>query len=204
MVTETSAAAAFQSLGVCAQLAESAAALGWKKPTAVQEQAVPLLLQGLTPPHIDSDLPVEPHRVTQPWALTLALEQFPRGLSIRAVRTAGKDVIGLAQTGSGKTGAFALPILQDLLEKQTKNFALVLSPTRELAIQVLALPVRNLLATLSRCQLASLSSNADQYRWDPGCSVVGSTRPLSKRACDRRMALQAYTTQPDSCCEHRA
>ena len=48
----------------------------------------------------------------------------------------GKDVIGLAQTGSGKTGAFALPILQDLLEKQTKNFALVLSPTRELAIQV--------------------------------------------------------------------
>ena len=50
---------------------------------------------------------------------------------------AGKDVIGLAQTGSGKTGAFALPILQDLLEKQTKNFALVLSPTRELAIQVL-------------------------------------------------------------------
>ena len=48
MKTEsTSAAAAFESLGVCSQLAEAAAALGWKQPTAVQEQAVPLLLQGL-------------------------------------------------------------------------------------------------------------------------------------------------------------
>ena len=48
----------------------------------------------------------------------------------------GKDVIGLAQTGSGKTGAFALPILQELLDKPQAFFALVLSPTRELAIQI--------------------------------------------------------------------
>ncbi|KAI7729262.1 hypothetical protein M8C21_028440 [Ambrosia artemisiifolia] len=51
----------------------------------------------------------------------------------------GKDLIGLAQTGSGKTGAFALPIIQDLLDdKHTKHafFACVLSPTRELAIQI--------------------------------------------------------------------
>jgi ATP-dependent RNA helicase DDX47/RRP3 len=45
-------------------------------------------------------------------------------------------VIGLAQTGSGKTGAFALPILQDLLDKPQALFCLVLSPTRELAIQI--------------------------------------------------------------------
>ena len=38
---------------------------------------------------------------------------------------AGKDVIGLAQTGSGKTGAFALPILQELLDKPQAFFALV-------------------------------------------------------------------------------
>jgi hypothetical protein len=50
--------------------------------------------------------------------------------------SAGKDVIGLAQTGSGKTGAFALPILQQLLDKPQALFALVLSPTRELAIQI--------------------------------------------------------------------
>ncbi|KAH7528094.1 hypothetical protein FEM48_Zijuj05G0035400 [Ziziphus jujuba var. spinosa] len=44
----------------------------------------------------------------------------------------GKDLIGLAQTGSGKTGAFALPILQALLEAQHPFFACVLSPTRVL------------------------------------------------------------------------
>ncbi|KAL2658288.1 hypothetical protein AAZV13_03G012800 [Glycine max] len=50
----------------------------------------------------------------------------------------GKDVIGLAQTGSGKTGAFALPILHALLEAPRPKdfFACVLSPTRELAIQI--------------------------------------------------------------------
>nr|XP_023890162.1 DEAD-box ATP-dependent RNA helicase 10-like [Quercus suber]XP_023890163.1 DEAD-box ATP-dependent RNA helicase 10-like [Quercus suber]XP_023890164.1 DEAD-box ATP-dependent RNA helicase 10-like [Quercus suber]POE63878.1 dead-box atp-dependent rna helicase 10 [Quercus suber] len=48
----------------------------------------------------------------------------------------GKDLIGLAQTGSGKTGAFALPILQSLLESPQAFFACVLSPTRELAIQI--------------------------------------------------------------------
>ncbi|GMT05368.1 hypothetical protein PENTCL1PPCAC_27542, partial [Pristionchus entomophagus] len=48
----------------------------------------------------------------------------------------GKDVIGLAETGSGKTGAFALPILQSLLDRPQKLFALVLTPTRELAFQI--------------------------------------------------------------------
>jgi len=48
----------------------------------------------------------------------------------------GKDVIGLAETGSGKTGAFALPILQALLEKPQRLFALCLTPTRELAYQI--------------------------------------------------------------------
>ncbi|KAK9131731.1 hypothetical protein Scep_011259 [Stephania cephalantha] len=48
----------------------------------------------------------------------------------------GKDLIGLAQTGSGKTGAFALPILHALLEDPQPFFACVLSPTRELAIQI--------------------------------------------------------------------
>ena len=41
-----------------------------------------------------------------------------------------KDIIGLAETGSGKTGAFALPILQALLENPQRLFALVMTPTR--------------------------------------------------------------------------
>lgn len=83
----------FCKLGVCKELAEAAVSLGWKEPSAIQEQAVPLVLQN-------------------------------------------RDVIGLAQTGSGKTGAFALPIIQALLDKPQAMFSLVLSPTRELAIQI--------------------------------------------------------------------
>lgn len=48
----------------------------------------------------------------------------------------GRDVIGLAETGSGKTAAFALPMLQALLEKPQPLFGLVLAPTRELAAQI--------------------------------------------------------------------
>ena len=49
---------------------------------------------------------------------------------------AGRDVLGQAQTGTGKTAAFALPVLSNADLSQTKPQALVLAPTRELAIQV--------------------------------------------------------------------
>ncbi|NOY66322.1 MAG: DEAD/DEAH box helicase [Gammaproteobacteria bacterium] len=48
----------------------------------------------------------------------------------------GKDIIGQAQTGTGKTAAFALPFLSNLNLKQKDPQVLVLAPTRELAIQV--------------------------------------------------------------------
>ncbi len=48
----------------------------------------------------------------------------------------GRDILGQAQTGTGKTAAFALPILQQIDLKQKNPQALVLAPTRELAIQV--------------------------------------------------------------------
>ncbi|MCO5549080.1 hypothetical protein L7F22_002546 [Adiantum nelumboides] len=82
----------FKDLGVCDQLVEACLALGWKHPTPIQTEAIPLALDG-------------------------------------------KDIIGLAQTGSGKTAAFVIPILQVLLKK-SHPFATVLSPTRELAIQI--------------------------------------------------------------------
>src|SRR5699024_7471618 len=72
---------------------------GYTKPTPIQEQAIPKLLQG-------------------------------------------KDLLGCAQTGTGKTAAFALPILQNLaakkpLKKETHQIkALAIAPTRELAIQI--------------------------------------------------------------------
>ncbi|KAJ7582881.1 DEAD-domain-containing protein [Mycena floridula] len=49
---------------------------------------------------------------------------------------AGRDIIGVAATGSGKTAAFALPILQKLWEEPKGLFACVLAPTRELAFQI--------------------------------------------------------------------
>jgi len=51
----------------------------------------------------------------------------------------GRDLLGTAQTGTGKTAAFAIPILQNLTEKDLRNNnikALILTPTRELAIQI--------------------------------------------------------------------
>ncbi|PIN02445.1 ATP-dependent RNA helicase [Handroanthus impetiginosus] len=83
----------FRDLGVNEQLADACDNLGWKNPTKIQIESIPLALEG-------------------------------------------RDIIGLAQTGSGKTGAFAIPILQSLLEAPQAFFACVLSPTRELAIQI--------------------------------------------------------------------
>eukprot|EP00484_Ammonia_sp_Unknown_P008570 CAMPEP_0197075740 /NCGR_PEP_ID=MMETSP1384-20130603/211763_1 /TAXON_ID=29189 /ORGANISM="Ammonia sp." /LENGTH=633 /DNA_ID=CAMNT_0042514589 /DNA_START=27 /DNA_END=1930 /DNA_ORIENTATION=+ len=48
----------------------------------------------------------------------------------------GKDVIALAETGSGKTGSFAIPIIQNLLSSPCSYHSLVISPTRELALQI--------------------------------------------------------------------
>lgn len=51
----------------------------------------------------------------------------------------GRDLLGTAQTGTGKTAAFAIPILQNLTQKNLRNNqikALILTPTRELAIQI--------------------------------------------------------------------
>ena len=83
----------FKSLGLVDVLCQSCSSLGWKTPSKIQQEAIPLALQG-------------------------------------------KDVIGLAETGSGKTGAFCLPILQALLENPHGLFALILTPTRELAFQI--------------------------------------------------------------------
>nr|CAH8837696.1 unnamed protein product [Trichobilharzia regenti] len=65
----------------------------------------------------------------------------PSEIQLKAIPAAlrKKDIVGLAETGSGKTAAFAIPILQDLLLKPRHNFALVLTPTRELALQIKSL-----------------------------------------------------------------
>lgn len=67
---------------------------GFEKPSPIQEQTIPILLEG-------------------------------------------RDLLGCAQTGTGKTAAFALPILQNLAKSRSRSIrALILTPTRELAIQI--------------------------------------------------------------------
>ena len=48
----------------------------------------------------------------------------------------GRDVVAQAQTGTGKTGAFALPLLERTHEASRRPFVLVVTPTRELCLQV--------------------------------------------------------------------
>src|SRR5580700_7954708 len=62
----------------------------------------------------------------------------PTPIQLRAIPLvlSGKDVIGSAQTGTGKTAAFALPILSKLGHHKPFPRALILEPTRELAAQV--------------------------------------------------------------------
>ena len=90
----------FEQLNLVEPILKALKAEGYTKPTPIQQQAIPVLLEG-------------------------------------------KDLLGCAQTGTGKTAAFAIPILQ-LLWKQPKTIdkgrrkikALILTPTRELAIQI--------------------------------------------------------------------
>jgi ATP-dependent RNA helicase DeaD len=83
----------FADLGLSPEIMEALAHLGYEQPTPIQEQAIPVLLEG-------------------------------------------RDVIGQAQTGTGKTAAFGLPMLMQVDPETPEVQALVLTPTRELCIQV--------------------------------------------------------------------
>ncbi len=61
----------------------------------------------------------------------------PTPIQIKAIPLAiqGRDILGSAQTGTGKTGAFAIPLISKLMNS-SRGSAIVLTPTRELAVQV--------------------------------------------------------------------
>jgi ATP-dependent RNA helicase RhlE len=83
--------------------------------------------------------------LAEPLLRALAAEGYTRPTPIQSqavpLALAGRDVLGIAQTGTGKTAAFGLPILQHLAENRAgvaphSCRALILAPTRELAIQI--------------------------------------------------------------------
>lgn len=86
--------ATFKELGVYNEYIKGLNELGIKKPTEIQEKAIPILLKSTT------------------------------------------DFIGLAQTGTGKTAAYGLPVLQQINASKPNIQALILSPTRELVQQI--------------------------------------------------------------------
>ncbi|WP_018335449.1 DEAD/DEAH box helicase [Actinomycetospora chiangmaiensis] len=95
---------------------------------------------------LDGDADAEPANGFAPLGLddrvvaTLVESGFHTPTPIQAetipLLLAGRDVLGLAQTGTGKTAAFALPLLSRLDASVRAPQALILTPTRELAIQV--------------------------------------------------------------------
>ncbi|MFM7722651.1 MAG: DEAD/DEAH box helicase, partial [Bacteroidota bacterium] len=88
-------AKAFSELNLSPSVVEGIESMGFKKATAIQEQAIPVIRDG-------------------------------------------KDVLGIAQTGTGKTAAFLLPVLSKIIEKKDRSTvsALIVVPTRELAVQI--------------------------------------------------------------------
>ncbi len=83
--------------------------------------------------------------LSQPLLKALAAEGYdkPTPIQARAIPEllAGRDLLGIAQTGTGKTAAFALPILERLAKQSERPMrgtarALILTPTRELAAQI--------------------------------------------------------------------
>src|SRR5215211_423047 len=83
----------FAELGLSEPILEALRDVGYESPSPIQEQTIPLLLQG-------------------------------------------RDVLGQAQTGTGKTAAFGLPMIEQIDPEDPEVQALVLTPTRELCIQV--------------------------------------------------------------------
>ncbi|GAA6000709.1 hypothetical protein JCM10207_004618 [Rhodosporidiobolus poonsookiae] len=89
----------------------------------------------LTPPASWPSLGVEPFLVRALNAMAIRTPTHVQAACIPPILN-GADCIGSAQTGSGKTIAFALPILQALARDPYGFFAIVLTPTRELAFQI--------------------------------------------------------------------
>ncbi len=90
---------------------------------------------------------------------------IPRPIQVAAIPAGrdGRDLLGLAQTGTGKTAAFALPLLDRLLTRRgTGPRALLLAPTRELASQI-AEEIRTL-ARFTRLRVVTIFGGVSQRR----------------------------------------
>ena len=122
---------------------------------------------------------------------------------------AGSDVVGLAQTGTGKTAAFAIPILSKIDPANKATQALVLAPTRELALQVAEAFSRygapsasgEGAADLRRILLLRAAVRAAARRAGGGRHARPGDRPPRARApSTSRTSTTWCSTRPTRCC----
>lgn len=109
-----------------------------KNDSAIQPEATEIKVSGdekAKPIELFAELKLIPE-IMEPIQAMKFLKPTPIQQEAIPHALAGKDIIGLAVTGSGKTAAFAIPILQTLFDDQQPHYALVLAPTRELAYQI--------------------------------------------------------------------
>ncbi len=103
-------------------------------PQRFVQVAKPTQAVDYTPQHEFSDFPLEPVIQANLTAKGFGVPSPIQDQTI-PVGLAGKDIIGIANTGTGKTAAFAIPVIQALVSRQQAK-ALIVAPTRELAQQI--------------------------------------------------------------------
>jgi ATP-independent RNA helicase DbpA len=109
----------------------------------------------------------------------------------------GKDIIAQAKTGSGKTAAFGLSILNDLDVKNTRIQSLVLCPTRELAEQV-AKELRRLARMMKNVKILTITGGTGEYHQDRSLEhgahiVVGTPGRIRKLITKKTMFVNTVT-----------
>lgn len=108
----------------------------------------------------------------------------------------GKNLMGLAQTGTGKTGAFLIPLIHNLLQKETMFQVLVVSPTRELAMQIDA-EFKSIAVGLhlySTCLIGGTSVQRDVSNLrKPSHIVVGTPGRIADMVRQRALRLNTFT-----------
>lgn len=89
----------------------------------------------------------------------------------------GNDVLSIAKTGTGKTAAFLIPIIHQLLSRKRPNYALAVVPTRELAMQVEQefKSMTKGLGLYSECFIGGTSVSKDMHRLRRPCHLIVGT-----------------------------
>ncbi|MCH2200198.1 MAG: DEAD/DEAH box helicase [Flavobacteriales bacterium] len=104
-------------------------------PSLLVKKAKPVEIKEYVPERKISEMPIS--KVLKSSLATKGFE-VPTEIQDRTLEflLERKNLLGIAQTGTGKTGAFLIPIIEHILERKQRSYALILVPTRELAIQV--------------------------------------------------------------------